>query len=290
MTEETGGAGASLEDVDAYEQFAPLEMGASELPVAETQPVEQPPEAQATAPAETPAESQPQPPAQPVAAQQPQEDAHRVPLRELLDERERRQALQRQLEAFQRQQQQAQEQRQRPDFWEQPENSIEYQIAQRVAPLEQRLIAERENLTRAIAEMQHGKDKVDGAFEAMKARLYSGDPAAQFEYQRVMTASNPYSALVQWDQQQKALAEIGTDPSAYRQKALDEALKDPAFLARAVEAARSHAASNPSAVAFTTPPKSKGVPSISNIGGAGSVSAGLPDFSDDDAFEKYAPR
>lgn len=284
MTEQTGAPNGALENDDTYDQFAPLEMGDGELPKAT--PSEAPVEAQAEAPAETPVEAK-ETPAQPVA-QQPQEDAHRVPLRELLDERDKRQALQRQIEELRRQVQ-PKEAPKAPEFWEQPEGNIDHRVQQAVQPLVQELIMQREQTSRALAAMKHGEDKVNEAFEDMKARIQAGDQSAQFDYQRVMAQPNQYDALVQLHQQRKALSEIGNDPNAYREKLLAEALNDQAFLAKALEAAKAKASSNPSVVSFTAP-KSKGLPSISNVGAAGSVGGNTADISDDDMFDKWASR
>lgn len=291
MTEQNGGADASL-DGEAYEHLMPLEMGASEMP-AET-PVEQPQETpQAEAAPEAQAQGQPVAEQPPAVTPQAQEDAHRVPLRELLDERDRRQqaareneALRRQVQEFQRAQQQQQP---RPEFWEQPENNIDYRIQQALQPYAQQLVAQRETFARALAETQHGSDKVSAAFKDISDRINSGDPSARFDYQRIMSEPNPYSALVDLHKQRQTIAEIGSDPAAYKAKALDEALKDPAFLARALEAAKSQAGASPSVVTYAAP-KSKSVPSISNIGAAGSIGNGaLPDLSDQELYDKYMP-
>jgi len=283
MTEQTGGPGGSLESDDTFDKFAPLDMGGGEAP---QETAEAPVEAQAETPAETPVEAK-EPPAQPVA-QQPQEDAHRVPLRELLDERDKRQALQRQIEELRRQIP-AKEAPKAPEFWEQPEGNIDHRVQQAVQPLVQELIMQREQTSRALAAIQYGEDTVNEAFEDMKARIQSGDPVARFDYQRVMAQPNQYAALVQLHQQRKALNEIGNDPNAYREKLLSEALNDQAFLAKALEAAKAKASSNPSVVSFTAP-KSKGLPSISNVGAAGSVGGNTADISDDDMFDKWASR
>lgn len=290
MTEQTGGAGASLED-DTYEQYAPLEMGGSELP-GET-PVEQSSqEAQAEAPVEQPVTQAEQPPVQPVVAQQQaQEDAHRVPLRELLDERDKRQAQQREVEALRRQLQQFQSQQQQqnaPEFWEQPEGNIDYRVHQAVAPLVQELVMQREQTSRALASMQYGEDKVNEAFKDMEARINAGDPVARFDYQRVMAQPNQYAALVQLHQQRKALSEIGNDPAAYRDKVLQDALSNPEFLAKAADALQAKAKSSPSVITYAAP-KTKGLPSISNIGAAGSVGGATPDLSDQELYDKYTP-
>lgn len=284
MMDQSGDPNGTPEDVDTFEQFAPLEMGAGEAAV--EQPVEQPSEAQAKAPAETPAQAE-QPSAQPVAGQQPQEDAHRVPLRELLDERDKRQALQRQIEELRRQVQ-PKEAPKAPEFWEQPEGNIDHRVQQAVQPLVQELIMQREQTSRALAAIQYGEDTVNEAYKDLETRIQSGDPVARFDYQRVMAQPNQYAALVQLHQQRKALNEIGNDPNAYREKLLSEALNDQAFLAKALEAAKAKAASSPSVVTYAAPGKAKGLPSISNVGAAGSVGASNADISDDDMFDKWA--
>lgn len=286
MTEQTGGPGGSLESDDTYDQYAPLDMGGGELPEVKA-PGEPPVEAQAETPAETPVEAK-EPPAQPVAQQPPQEDAHRVPLRELLDERDKRQALQRQIEELRRQVQPKEPQK-APEFWEQPEGNIDHHVQQAVQPLVQELIMQREQTSRALAAIQYGEDTVNEAYKDLETRIQSGDPVARFDYQRVMAQPNQYAALVQLHQQRKALSEIGNDPNAYREKLLAEALNDQAFLAKALEAAKAKASSNPSVVSFTAP-KSKGLPSISNVGAAGSVGGNTADISDDDMFDKWASR
>lgn len=284
MMDQSGDPNGTPEDVDTFEQFAPLEMGAGEAAV--EQPVEQPSEAQAKAPAETPAQAE-QPSAQPVAGQQAQEDAHRVPLRELLDERDKRQALQRQIEELRRQIP-AKEAPKAPEFWEQPEGNIDHRVQQAVQPLVQEFIMQREQTSRALAAIQYGEDTVNEAYKDLETRIQSGDPVARFDYQRVMAQPNQYAALVQLHQQRKALNEIGNDPNAYREKLLSEALNDQAFLAKALEAAKAKAASSPSVVTYAAPGKAKGLPSISNVGAAGSVGASNADISDDDMFDKWA--
>jgi len=292
MTEQTGGPDGSLEDVDTFEQFAPLEMGGGELPAAEQRPVEQEqPEAQAASAAEKPAgaDQQEQRPAQQPAVQQQQDDARRVPLSEMLDEREKRQAAQREADALRRQLQQfqTQQQQQRPEFWEQPEGNIDYRVQQAVQPLVQELIMQREQTSRALAAIQYGEDTVNEAYKDLETRIQSGDPVARFDYQRVMSQPNQYAALVQLHQQRSALAEVGNDLPAYREKLSQDLLNDPAFLARALEAAQARAKASPSVVTFTAPQKSRGVPSISNVGGAGSVVGSVADISDDDLFDKW---
>lgn len=85
------------------------------------------------------------------------------------------------------------------------------------------------NLT--VTAMVH-KDEFPKAYEAFVAAVEGGDRALAT---RVFGSTDPGGAMVAWHKEQSTLREIGTDPNAYVQKKLDEALKDPVFLAKAFE-------------------------------------------------------
>ena len=89
---------------------------------------------------------------------------------------------------------------------------------------------------------------------------------------------------MQWYQDQKIRQETGGDLSAYRQKILDEAMKDPAFQAKVLESTRTQAQAAPSGN-----PNIKLPPSISRLPGSGVSAAELDggDMTDASLF-KYA--
>jgi hypothetical protein len=84
----------------------------------------------------------------------------------------------------------------------------------------------------ALASVKHG-EKFDAAYNAFLQAAQQGD---RVSYQSVMNSPNPGEAMVRWHAQQQTLKEVGSDPAAYKQKLLDDAMKDPAFQARVIEA------------------------------------------------------
>jgi len=84
----------------------------------------------------------------------------------------------------------------------------------------------------ALASVKHG-EKFDAAYNAFVQAAQQGD---RLTYQSVMNSPNPGEAMVRWHAQQMTLKEVGSDPAAYKQKLLDEAMKDPAFQAKVIEA------------------------------------------------------
>lgn len=178
---------------------------------------------------------QPEPAA--LEAPQEQEDRgrNRVPLAEYLSEREKRQELERQLRAFQ---QQKPEEKAKPDFWENPEDNVRRQATditrQAMDPVQQSLSFN----NRLVAGSVLGKDAVDAAEAAFNAAIKDGkmDPAT---HARINNHPNPFHAAVEWHKQQLVLEKTGGDLTAYEQKLLEEKLKDPEFLAKAVAAHQS---------------------------------------------------
>jgi hypothetical protein len=71
--------------------------------------------------------------------------------------------------------------------------------------------------------------------EAYAAAQKAVDPALKA---RMQNSRDPGKTLLEWHREVKTRQEIGGDLNAYKQRLRDEALKDPEFLAKAVEAAR----------------------------------------------------
>jgi hypothetical protein len=82
-------------------------------------------------------------------------------------------------------------------------------------------------------------EKAQAEFDGALASLHPSEIA------RVMEAPNPLAAAVGWLRQRELLAEVGSDPKAYRERILKEALTDPEFLAQAIEAGRTAAGGRP---------------------------------------------
>ena len=166
---------------------------------------------------ETPAPAQQAPP---VSEPDASKADHRVPLSELLTEREKRKQdarLREDAEARARQYEQQLADMQRriqaqqnpppppPDPYTDPEGAFRYHQEQTAWQNQQTIL----NTSEMIARSKHGDQLVD---EALNAAKQSG--AAQ----HFVNKPDAYRALVDWYTRAKALQEIGPDPQAYRTK------------------------------------------------------------------------
>lgn len=188
--------------------------------------------------------------AQPEAEPEPQTEkqVHRVPLVELLDEREKRQTEQRQREALQQQlwqlQQQLQEATKKPeepvDIFADPqkwEQTNEQRFDKRIREMEG-------NFSLRLAAYKHG-DKFQEAWSAMLGKTQSGDDSVR---QSILKSSDPGETLVNWYQREKTMELVGNDPTTFVERTLEEALNNPEFLAKALEKAKSQASTRPTQV------------------------------------------
>jgi hypothetical protein len=277
MTTENAG-GVALDDDDLYAaivsgQDTPSEPEPASEPVAEapSEPIAQ------EAPVAQPAE----PAGAPAAHQQ---DVHRVPLRELLDERDKRQALERQMEDLRRQLPKP-EQNPAPELFDDPNGAVTHIARQLVDPVQQQMAVQADRLARMEAVVLHGRESVDAAFEALKGM--GGNPAAQHIYRQVMSMENPYIALVEWHKRETVLKEIGTDPVAYRQRLEEQLLADQNFLAKAMKKARVTASGKTPVVDLQSPQRRQtSLPSVNTMGAAAPIGkTGDDDLSDDELYD-----
>lgn len=116
--------------------------------------------------------------------------------------------------------------------------------------------------------------------EAYTAAQQAVDPALKA---RMQSSRDPGKTLLDWHRENKVKAEVGSDPTAWLEKKLEERLKDPTFLARAVELARGSAA----------PQQSNGRPRVElppSLNGASRSNAALrasqADMSDDALWDE----
>jgi hypothetical protein len=124
-----------------------------------------------------------------------------------------------------------------------PYSDLEGAIRQRMDPLQSQLQFNREQTKFATSEMLM-RDKIgDEKFEELRswALARTNDPA--FEA-KVMRSAHPWNETMRIQKQELALKEVGDDPAAYRQRILEEALKDPAYVGRAIEVAKTMTGSN----------------------------------------------
>lgn len=237
---------------------APIEAAATESNPAPA-PVEQP------AAVAQPTPSVEQPASDPLVTN---EQGHRVPLSELLEQREKRQAAERRAEEVERRMSELQAQmrasqqppRQIPDVLEDPSGFAGH-VRTDVEGLVRNQIV---NMTFEDVREQN-PEAFDAAWRALQGRIQSGDSRTAAE---IRNATNPGRALMKWHQREQTLQSIGDGGlDGYRQRALDEALKDPAFRQKAMEAWREEAQAN-------TQPRSPNTPSLPSLNRTTGAAAG----------------
>jgi hypothetical protein len=241
----------------------------------------------------------------PVEPQQTAQESHRVPLAELLAERDKRHALERQQDALRAQYEQTQRELQglkapkptvAPDIFDDPNAWAEHTVGRALSPVEQRMVQmerQTELLGKKFAVMQHGQEKVDAAQRELIELAQSGDQRARMDYQAIMSASpaERYSELMDWHARREVFTKTGGDLGKYEQSLQDRLLADPAFLARALEAAQKQAASR-QPVVVTTPtqaakPRTTSLPSVSQMGAAAPIgNSGSYNVSDADLYDQ----
>jgi hypothetical protein len=230
--------------------------------------------------------------AQPEPAQQPPTDddkSGQVPSWRLREVREAREAAERRADqaererAVERQQfmalQREIEQLRRPkaepvDFFQNPDEAFQ----QRVTPLQERQAAFESQLqfrmSRTMAIAEHGIAAVKEMEEAVKKANREGHPELPSLSAQMNASDDPVSVAMNWHKRSKLLDETGGDLAGYRQKTIEEALNDPAFLAKAVERARAQAQGNQSRPSVQLPP------SLNKATGSAATTNGQQDAAD----------
>lgn len=180
--------------------------------------------------------------------ERPQRSENRIPLAEHLSvreraqraeqerdqERQRREDLERRLQALERQRVEKPEEA--PDIWANPEAFIDH----RLKAVQQQTAGENERVSRLLAVEKFGAEAVQTALGELERQMAT-NPGARFEHQRIMASDHPYGELVAWHKRQAALKEIGEDPEAYKAKLRDQLKNDPEFVKTIIETARQSA-------------------------------------------------
>ncbi|MGJ5022340.1 hypothetical protein [Bradyrhizobium oligotrophicum] len=234
-------------------------------------------------------------PAIPVAVQaepapQAQQQEPAIPPSRLREEAEARRAAERRaielearLAALERQAPpQQQQQRQRSDVFENPSAFVQEEVQPILDPVTQQITQLREFYSQREAVREHGAEKVRAAYDWLGQGIAARDPEAVAVYQRAMQSMDPFGDIVKAHLQRQTFQEIGGDLNAYRQRILDEALKDQAFQARVVEAARAQAQATGATIAK---PVVTSLPNINRVGAA-ALPEGQAEESDTDLFSK----
>ncbi len=265
---ETTPVDVGVSDADLFE--GAMAEAPAEQPVTEAQPEDGQPRnpdgtfapKEAAPEAEKPATEQPK--AEPLKAEQPAAEAPpaddkdvggQIPSWRLREEREARAEAQKALEAersersrlaaefAQMQRQLAELQKPAPKPEDEPDPLLDPQgFREHIRrEFQEQLLNERREMSLRGAHRAYG-DKFSEAYTAAQQAMAQGDRALQA---RMQTSADPGETLIQWHQEQIVRREVGNDAAAYKQRHRAELLKDPAFLAEAIEAAKGHVAGQP---------------------------------------------
>ena len=246
---------------------------------------------------------EPKPPEPPPAPEPPKSDAPKPPapepdtgpvppgrLREEAEARRRaereRDELQRQIVAMSRSQQPPPQPQQRPtpvDMFENPQGFIQQEVAPYLEQLRNDFQNQREAMSLNYAIDRHSMETVSAARHALEQGMQRGDQGAWGTYNRAMQSHDPYGVIVRAHLESEQLREIGGDLAAYRKRVLEEALADPEYRKRAVEAARSQANGGVYRPAGQAPSAQAPSPSLGDIGASGGEAAPV-EPSDIDLF------
>lgn len=126
--------------------------------------------------------------------------------------------------------------------------------------------AQRENMSLDWALRTHGEEKVGAARQALEQGMTRNDPNAWATYNRAMQSHDPYGVITRWHQEGETLRTIGGDLNAYRQRIIDEAMKDPEIQKRFLETVKGQTSNN---VARPVRSQAASSPSLGNVGAGG---------------------
>lgn len=101
------------------------------------------------------------------------------------------------------------------EIWDDPDGFV----SEHIAPVQQAIQTQREQVSQLLAVDKHGVDTVKAAYEAFQAQPET--PARAAAFAAIQKSVHPYGALVEWHKREQAQAEIA-DPEAFKAKLRDE--------------------------------------------------------------------
>ena len=200
--------------------------------------------------------------------QQRQPEDHRVPLRELLAERDARQRMEAHVQELTRAvvaMQQPPQQAQAPEtIFDDPQKYLDSRVVDPLRQEGQRYMMQiKDGLSREFANTQHGQRAVDTALAAMAQFRHT--PQGNFVFQQIMNSGHPYGELVRWHKQQVAYSAIGADPHAWLRQQQQQWLDDPNAQRQMLDRIRAKQAANGGNGARGNPPNVQLPPSLSSV-------------------------
>ncbi|MBR0741167.1 hypothetical protein JQ581_29970 [Bradyrhizobium liaoningense] len=281
MTDVTQGADAPDENALFSDAVSTDTLAKFENPPAPTEP-----------PAPAPAAPEPKATTEPKPPEPKHDDTAPVPPGRLREEAEARRRAERerddlraQMAMLARQQppQQTTQQPQRIDLFENPSGFVQQELRPYLEQISQDFQMQREAMSLDFALQRHGNEKVGAARQALEHGMQRGDPNAWSTYQRAMQSHDPYGVIVRWHNEGETLRTIGGDLDGYRKRILEEALADPDYRKRVIDAVKGQAQANGNSVARPVAVASS--PSLGNVG-AGGGEAQITEASDADLFRQ----
>lgn len=184
-------------------------------------------------------------------------------------------AFEAQLRLIQQQNQPKQEAPKPVDFFEDQDAWAQ----QRLDPVQTEIRQMREEFSRNLAEVRHGPEEVQAAYNALDEAIRTGEVDGKLVTSQLQKSRDPYGDIMQWHQRHKVSSEVGNDLNAYRTKTIDEFLSDPAnreqIMAKVgVQPNAGPAAAQPARSVVNLPPSLNRATSSapSAVGGGGEVS------------------
>jgi hypothetical protein len=221
-------------------------------------PVEPKPDGPKEPPKETPKAEQPDAPV-PAGRLREEAEARRRAERERDD-------LLRQLAAARAQPQPQQPPQKPPDVFENPSGFVQSEVKPLIDQFKQEMQLQREAYSMDMAASRFGPELVAHSRQALEHFMKNGDPMAWATYNRAMQSHDPYGVIANWYQERSTLHEIGGDLNGYKSRVLEEALKDPDFRRKAIEASKGDASHVARPAVTSSVPK---IPSLGNVGAGG---------------------
>lgn len=119
-----------------------------------------------------------------------------------------------------------------PDIFEDANGFLQHGVSKAIDPVNQRIARITETFSRRMAIKEHGEEKVNAAYTALHQAALSGNRDAVDTVAKIKASDDPFGDLIDWHGKTSVISEVGSDPAAFIQKKLAEALEDPAFLAK----------------------------------------------------------
>ncbi|WP_445215470.1 hypothetical protein ACKWRH_23610 [Bradyrhizobium sp. Pa8] len=179
--------------------------------------------------------------------------------------------------------QQGQQQTPKIDLFENPSGFVQQELRPYLEQISSDFQMQREAMSLDFALQRHGNEKVGAARQALEHGMARNDPNAWATYNRAMGSHDPYGVIVRWHNDGETLRSIGGDLDGYKKRVLEEALSDPDYRKRVIEAAKGQAMATGNSVARPVTVASS--PSLGNIG-AGGGEAQIAEPSDADLFRQ----